>query len=171
MSRAPQSAPPSATQRRRTAIAGVVATVLIGVVVVVSWLVSGGAESTSSSAGSSAGTSTGSSTGTSQAAKTSAGAQIPARVRTTLALIDAGRWPAAANAPGTRGGITFRNSERRLPATDARGERITYREWDVNPKEPGRSRDAQRIVTGSDGSAWYTADHYRSFVKIRGPDS
>lgn len=96
-------------------------------------------------------------------------AAVPARVTRTLALIDAGEWPEAARAPGTKGGIAFRNNERLLPAADANGRRITYREWDVNPKEPGRSRDAERIVTGSDGTAWYTADHYRSFILIRGP--
>ncbi|GAC70042.1 ribonuclease domain-containing protein [Gordonia soli] len=94
-------------------------------------------------------------------------AAVPPRVLRTLALIDAGDWPDAANAPGTRGGIVFRNSERRLPATDASGRRISYQEWDVNPKRPGRSRDAERIVTGSDGRAWYTADHYDTFVLIR----
>ena len=31
----------------------------------------------------------------------------------------------------------------------------------------GQSRDAERIITGSDGSAYYTADHYVSFVVIR----
>ncbi|MHC3004485.1 guanyl-specific ribonuclease [Gordonia sp. GN26] len=102
-------------------------------------------------------------------AKTPAPAAVPVHVTRTLALIDAGKWPEAARAPGTKGGITFRNNERRLPVTDAGGRRVAYREWDVNPKEPGRSRDAERIVTGSDGTAWYTADHYRSFILIRGP--
>ncbi|MFW0794183.1 ribonuclease domain-containing protein [Gordonia sp. CPCC 205515] len=95
----------------------------------------------------------------------------PARVTATLAHIDAGDWPAAAHAPGTKGGTTFRNNEGHLPRTDAHGAPITYREWDVNPKQPGQSRDAERIVTGSDGSAWYTDDHYQSFVMIRGPSS
>ncbi|MGB3303646.1 ribonuclease domain-containing protein [Gordonia sp. (in: high G+C Gram-positive bacteria)] len=95
--------------------------------------------------------------------------QIPARVLNTLALVDAGRWPEAANAPGTRGGDTFRNNERNLPVKDSSGRRITYREWDVNPKQRGRGRDAERIVTSSDGSAWYTKDHYKSFILIRGP--
>ncbi|MEO9326498.1 ribonuclease domain-containing protein [Gordonia aurantiaca] len=94
---------------------------------------------------------------------------IPAHVLRTLAYIDAGEWPEAANAPGTKGGVTFRNNEGLLPRTDSGGRRVTYREWDVNPKAPNRGRDAERIVTGSDGSAWYTADHYRTFVKIRGP--
>ncbi|MDI9899547.1 ribonuclease domain-containing protein [Rhodococcus sp. IEGM 1409] len=91
----------------------------------------------------------------------------PARVLATLVEIDAGRWPDSANAPGTKGGITFRNSEGRLPAVGAGGGRVVYQEWDVNAKKNGQGRDAERIVTGNDGSAWYTLDHYGTFVRIR----
>lgn len=91
----------------------------------------------------------------------------PARVLATLVEIDAGRWPDSANAPGTKGGITFRNSEGRVPAVGAGGGRVVYQEWDVNPKKNGQGRDAERIVTGNDGSAWYTLDHYDTFVRIR----
>lgn len=93
----------------------------------------------------------------------------PDRVMRTLALIDAGLWPEAAQAPGTRGGATFRNNERRLPTTGADGRRLRFQEWDVNPKKPHRGRDAERVVTADDGSAWFTLDHYRSFTQIRGP--
>ena len=96
---------------------------------------------------------------------------VPARVADTLDEIDSGRWPESANAPGTRGGDTFRNREGNLPAKSANGKRITYKEWDVNPKKRGRGRDAERIVTGSDGSAWYTWDHYKTFTQIRGPSA
>lgn len=65
------------------------------------------------------------------------------------------------------GGRTFGNYERRLPQTDAQGRRLRYREWDVNPLVPGRNRGAERLVTGSDGSAYYTDDHYNTFKKIR----
>jgi dienelactone hydrolase len=68
---------------------------------------------------------------------------------------------------GYEGGRTFGNFERRLPQTDDRGRRIKYREWDVNPRRPGVNRGAERMVTGSDGSAYYTSDHYGSFKKIR----
>jgi len=105
----------------------------------------------------------------SSAAKTTqqASTDAPARVLATLVEIDAGRWPDSANAPGTKGGITFRNSEGRLPAVGAGGGRVVYQEWDVNPKKNGQGRDAERIVTGNDGSAWYTLDHYDTFVRIR----
>ena len=96
-------------------------------------------------------------------------AGAPARVLDTLALIDDGRWPEAANAPGTQGGRTFRNNEGLLPRTGADGRRLQFQEWDVNPKQRGRGRDAERIITANDGSAWYTLDHYEHFTRIRGP--
>ncbi|MGA8329225.1 MAG: ribonuclease domain-containing protein, partial [Mycobacterium sp.] len=96
---------------------------------------------------------------------------IPQNVQDTLNQIDAGKWPGSANAPGTRGGGDFRNvtpsGEQLLPTTDASGKRINYQEWDVNPRVPDAGRDAERIITGSDGSAWYTTDHYGTFHRIR----
>ncbi|WP_420829811.1 ribonuclease domain-containing protein [Actinocatenispora thailandica] len=48
------------------------------------------------------------------------------------------------------------------------GNGVTYREWDVNSKVKGVSRgEEERLVTGSDGSAWYTDDHYKSFYRVR----
>ncbi|HLS77470.1 MAG TPA: ribonuclease domain-containing protein [Nocardia sp.] len=92
---------------------------------------------------------------------------VPDRAYATLAEIDAGRWPDSANAPGTKGGERFMNRDKDLPLTDSSGRPITYQEWDVNPKQRNRSRDAERIVTGSDGSAWYTGDHYETFTRMR----
>ena len=96
---------------------------------------------------------------------------IPQNVQDTLNQIDAGKWPGSANAPGTKGGGDFRNvtpsGEQPLPTTDPSGKPITYQEWDANPRAPGAGRDAERIITGSDGSAWYTSDHYDSFHRIR----
>jgi ribonuclease T1 len=61
---------------------------------------------------------------------------------------------------GYIGGGAFQNRERRLP----RGH---YREYDVNPKIRGRSRDAERIVIEQDtGKAYYTGDHYRTFMPL-----
>ncbi|WP_216917316.1 ribonuclease domain-containing protein [Nocardia noduli] len=94
-------------------------------------------------------------------------AGVPERAYETLVEIDAGRWPDSANAPGTKGGEQWMNRGGDLPRTDADGRAVTYREWDVNPKQRNRSRDAERIVTGSDGSAWYTGDHYTTFTRMR----
>jgi dienelactone hydrolase len=68
---------------------------------------------------------------------------------------------------GYEGGRTFGNFERRLRATDDKGQRIKYREWDVNPLRAGVNRGAERLITGSDGSAYYTDDHYSTFKKVR----
>ena len=62
--------------------------------------------------------------------------------------------------PGYVGGGVFQNRERRLPGGH-------YREYDVNPKVRGRSRDAERIVIEqSTSKAYYTGDHYRTFIPL-----
>jgi guanyl-specific ribonuclease Sa len=91
---------------------------------------------------------------------------IPMKVLKVLEIIDdTNRAP-----DGYEGGRTFLNLEQLLPKKDAMGRSIRYREWDVNPLRPGVNRGAERLVTGSDGSAYYTDDHYRSFKKIRSSD-
>ena len=64
---------------------------------------------------------------------------------------------------GYVGGRTFQNREGILP----RGSSLRYQEWDVHPKSLGENRGAERLLTCSDGSAYYTGDHYRSFVKLK----
>ena len=65
--------------------------------------------------------------------------------------------------PGYIGGRRFQNRERRLPPGH-------YREYDVNPKVRGRSRDAERIVIEQDtGRAYYTGNHYRTFIPLNEP--
>ena len=89
--------------------------------------------------------------------------EIPAKVYKVLDYIRTnGRAPA-----GYVGGRRFGNFERLLPRQDVSGQRIQYQEWDVNPKKKGRNRGAERLVTGSDGRAWYTRDHYDSFVEVK----
>jgi ribonuclease T1 len=62
--------------------------------------------------------------------------------------------------PGYVGGREFQNRERRLPPGH-------YREYDVNPKIRGRSRDAERIVIEQNtGRAYYTGNHYRTFMPL-----
>ncbi|UGT60104.1 ribonuclease domain-containing protein [Nocardia asteroides] len=92
---------------------------------------------------------------------------VPPRAYDTLTEIDAGRWPDSADAPGTKGGDRWQNREGTLPRTGTDGKPVTYQEWDVNPKQRNRTRDAERIVTGSDGTAWYTGDHYATFTRMR----
>jgi guanyl-specific ribonuclease Sa len=97
---------------------------------------------------------------------TSSNSAVPQRVLATLARIDAGTWPPN-DGSGTQGGRNFGNFEGRLPKTDSKGKSAKYTEWDVNIKKSGRGRDAERIITGADGGAWYTLDHYETFTRIR----
>ncbi len=68
---------------------------------------------------------------------------------------------------GYVGGRKFGNYEGLLPKKDGSGKRINYQEWDVNPKIEGRNRGKERLITGSDGKAYFTNDHYGSFVEIK----
>lgn len=82
---------------------------------------------------------------------------LPPEARQTLALIEAG-----GPFPHTRDGSVFGNRERLLPSRPSG----YYREYTV--RTPGaRDRGARRIVAGKGGERYYTADHYRSFVRIR----
>ncbi|MGW6622218.1 ribonuclease domain-containing protein [Nocardia sp. NPDC055002] len=105
--------------------------------------------------------------GNSSASPATKTAGVPDRAYVTLVEIDAGRWPGSANAQGTKGGEQFMNRGTKLPPKDSAGNPVKYQEWDVNPKQRNRGRDAERIVTGSDGSAWYTGDHYETFTRMR----
>ena len=68
---------------------------------------------------------------------------------------------------GYEGGRNFGNFEKLLPQRDEKGRQIRYREWDVNPLKRGVNRGAQRLITGSNDTAYYTDDHYKTFKKIR----
>jgi guanyl-specific ribonuclease Sa len=58
-------------------------------------------------------------------------------------------------------GSTFQNREQRLPEKPYG----YYKEYTV--ETPGsRDRGARRLILGSDGEAYYTNDHYETFVKI-----
>jgi ribonuclease T1 len=83
--------------------------------------------------------------------------QLPPEARDTLQLIQRG-----GPFPYARDGITFKNRERILPP-QATGY---YREYTV--KTPGVGhRGARRIVCGVVPECYYTADHYRSFKRIK----
>lgn len=95
------------------------------------------------------------------------GVKVPAYVLKTLAYIDKNhRAPS-----GYEGGRIYHNygtsGEQTLPRHDARGNKVSYREWDVHAHRLGINRGAERLVTGTDGSAYFTANHYRTFKKIR----
>jgi len=66
---------------------------------------------------------------------------------------------------GYVGGRQFYNRENRLP-DKVDNQIIKYQEWDVHPKKKGQNRGAERLVTGSDTSAFYTSNHYKTFIPI-----
>jgi ribonuclease T1 len=82
---------------------------------------------------------------------------LPPEAQQTLLLIKRG-----GPFPYSRDGVPFGNREGLLPAQ----QRNYYREYTV--PTPGLShRGARRIIAGKAGDFWYTADHYRSFKRIR----
>ncbi|WP_377640034.1 ribonuclease domain-containing protein [Oryzobacter terrae] len=83
-------------------------------------------------------------------------AALPDEARATLDLIDAG-----GPFPYERDGAVFQNRERLLPVRP----RGWYREYTV-PTPGEDDRGARRIVTGDDGTAYWTDDHYDSFSVI-----
>jgi ribonuclease T1 len=81
---------------------------------------------------------------------------LPIEARATLELVKAG-----GPFPHAQDGRIFSNREKLLPLKN----RGYYREYTV--RTPGvRNRGARRIVAGSGGEYYYTADHYRSFKRI-----
>jgi len=83
--------------------------------------------------------------------------QLPSQARGTLALIKSG-----GPFPYAQDGRVFSNREKLLPIQSSG----YYREYTV--RTPGvRERGARRIVAGSGGEYYYSADHYRSFRRIR----
>ena len=71
------------------------------------------------------------------------------------------------NLPGYVGGRIFKNKEKMLPIKTNFKKNIIYKEWDIKPRIEGVNRGAERVVTGNDGSVWYTNDHYKNFTKMR----
>ncbi len=85
-------------------------------------------------------------------------AELPPEGRATLALIKQN-----GPFPYSRDGTLFGNREGLLP----KQSRGYYREYTV-PTPGLNHRGARRIVSGGRGGEyWYTADHYRSFKRIR----
>ena len=95
------------------------------------------------------------------------GASVETKARYVLSVLDAtGRPPS-----GYVGGRQFMNDGRggtsALPRQDGAGRALTYHEYDVNPKLNGVNRGPERLVVGSDRSAFWTADHYVTWTRLR----
>ncbi|TXT21060.1 MAG: guanine-specific ribonuclease N1 and T1 [Gallionellaceae bacterium] len=90
-------------------------------------------------------------------AQTIPASELPPEARDTLRLIQQG-----GPFPYPRDDAVFGNYEKLLPQQP----RGYYREYTV--KTPGaRNRGARRIVCGALPECYYTADHYRTFQRIR----
>lgn len=72
--------------------------------------------------------------------------------------------PASGDVAGNNDG---RGGGQVLPRLDSKNSPISYKEYDVNPYQRGVNRGSERVVIGSDGSSYYTKDHYRSFDQIQ----
>ncbi|MEV0005501.1 ribonuclease domain-containing protein [Micromonospora sp. NPDC050980] len=51
-----------------------------------------------------------------------------------------------------------------LPTHDARGNAVEYREWGTVQSRNDPNPGGERIVTGSDGSVYYSPAHYQYFI-------
>ena len=91
--------------------------------------------------------------------------ELDAQLRRVIESMDrTGRPPRGVLQGGRRGGSRglFENAERRLPPKP----RGYYVETDVWPPRAG-GRGAQRLVFGREREVYFTADHYRTFVRVR----
>ena len=91
---------------------------------------------------------------------------IPAYAWDTLDYVRSHHAPPSGFYGGRYFGNYGKNAEAKLPL-EASGRRISYQEWDVHRRRIFRSRGPERIITGSDGRAWYTADHYCTFTEMK----
>ena len=64
----------------------------------------------------------------------------------------------------SKAGREYKNIGESLPKYGADGKPIEYKEFDINNVKP---RDSKRFVSGSDGSVYYTDDHYMTFKRIK----
>ena len=91
----------------------------------------------------------------SSASWTQAGQEVPEKAVKVLQYVrENGRAP-----EGYVGGRTFENREGRLPSDG------DYREFDVDPHNGQRNAD-RLIVEWNTKKAWYTGDHYRTFIPV-----
>ena len=67
--------------------------------------------------------------------------------------------------PGYKGGRRYNNIPTREDAQKL-PEGVEYREYDIYPYQKGTRRGTERVVIGSDGSVWYTNDHYFTFKQM-----
>ena len=93
---------------------------------------------------------------------------MPEHVRESFANYESNNWRSKSDkTEGTHDDSKFQNRDGDLPVKDDKGQKIEYWEHDVNNKKEGQGRDAERFVSGSDGSVYYTDDHYETFTRLK----
>ena len=93
---------------------------------------------------------------------------MPEHVKESFANYESNNWRSKSDkTKGTHDDGEFQNRDGDLPKEDSGGNKIEYREHDVNNKKEGQGRDAERFVSGSDGSVYYTDDHYETFTRLK----
>lgn len=95
---------------------------------------------------------------------------FPENVRTSYGKYQDSGWKGNYNGqtPGTKAGRKFENNPPKLPVKDENGNKLSYREFDVNNKLPGQTRDSERFVVDNNGRVYYSSDHYNTFIEITG---
>lgn len=88
---------------------------------------------------------------------TDAASKLSTELKPTLGRISSG-----GRFPHRNDGSIFRNREGVLPQKEVG----YYREY-VHPTPGVTGSGARRIIKGSAGEIWYTADHYRTFIRIK----
>jgi ribonuclease T1 len=147
---------PAPRRTRRPLVALIVLLLILGIGYAVQATRDGGGKSAPSTSQSSGRTNSGPSGSPSTPNGAVALSTLPAQARTTVQLIQS-KGPF----PYSQDGVVFRNAEGHLPKKAG----SYYHEYTV--VTPGESdRGARRIITGSSGEYYYTADHYDSFVRV-----
>ncbi|MBD0422938.1 hypothetical protein H0H10_27920 [Streptomyces sp. TRM S81-3] len=57
-----------------------------------------------------------------------------------------------------------KNGGYKLPEFDSQGNPVKYTEWGTVQSAQNPKWGGERIVTGSDGSAYYTPTHYQTYI-------
>ena len=77
-------------------------------------------------------------------------------------------WNGQVSGGPSHAGGTFKNDgsgNSAILPTENKNGKITYKKFDINQTTTGR--DSSRFIKGSDGSVYYTNDHYKTFTRIK----
>lgn len=95
--------------------------------------------------------------------------QLPDDVKEYYNRYENDNWETTSNdlVGGMKAGKKYKNKSKVLPTKDSDGESISYKEYDAEYSNEDGNRGTKRFVRGSDGSTYYTDDHYKTFRKVQ----